>query len=193
MNRLTKPDPDINRAETETTRDDTKAVVLRWPWFALNDANRRYHEANLRELEASVKQQPEAKQRATADKWEAMTERQTTREEFTRLILGGLRIALEEQPHQLRAILIEASGSAPTGDAHIKGSFAEVFRRLEKLEGGTDEQSLHPQAIQRTEDRSARAFPGCSMHGRNRADGSSIALAASDTVGQTHVAGGQTR
>lgn len=119
----------MNTAMHDTGQD-------RWPWADLEDASTRYADADRRELETRVLDHPAAKEQAVADKWQAMTDRQVTREELTRLILGGLRITFEEQPHQLRSILAEATGNRPTVDKDVKTAFAEVFHRLDKLEGG---------------------------------------------------------
>lgn len=139
---LSDPAPGNNATEGQALRDG--ATIRRgahtgqagWPWGDLEDASARYADADERELETRVLDHPAAREQAIADKWQAMTDRQTTREEITRLILGGLRITLGEQPHQLRSILSEAAGSRPTIDADVQTAFAEVFRRLEKLEGG---------------------------------------------------------
>ena len=108
----------------------------KWPWDVLDEANRRYADASRHELEAGVREEVSERERAAAEKWQAMTDRQTIREELTRLSLGSLRIALQEQPLQLRALLVEAVGPEQNFSGHVKDAFAEVFRRLDQLEGG---------------------------------------------------------
>lgn len=105
----------------------------RWPWNLLEEANDRFADASQRELEAGTLDQPAAKDQATRDKWDAVADRQKTRDELARFFLGGFRIALEEQPEQLRALLAEVSGIVPV---EITDAVTELFKRVVKLEGG---------------------------------------------------------
>ena len=103
----------------------------RWPWGMLEDANERYADAAQRELEAGVLDQQAAKDQATRDKWDAMADRQTIRDEVTGFELGSLRITIQEQPEQLRALLADALGMTLV---EISDALTELFKRLVKLE-----------------------------------------------------------
>ena len=107
------------------------------PSDELEEVNERYADAGRRELEASVFDQADRKEQATRDKWSAMSDRQCIREKVTRDFLGGLRIALEEQPHQLRELLKAAAGTAGMPDPDVAAAFGLLFARLEKLEGSS--------------------------------------------------------
>jgi hypothetical protein len=104
----------------------------RWPWGKLEEANERYADAAQRELEAAVLDQQAAKDQATLDKRNAMGDRQLIRDELTGFELGSLRITIQEQPEQLRALLAEALGMTLV---EISDALTELFKRLVKLEG----------------------------------------------------------
>ena len=104
----------------------------RWPSGLLEEANERYADASQRELEAGTLDQQDAKDQATRDKWDAMADRQLIRDELTRFFLGGFRIAFQEQPEQLKALLVEVFG---THLVDIDDAFADAYKRIVKLEG----------------------------------------------------------
>lgn len=82
-----------------------------WPWDLLEESNERWADAVRRELQAGTLGQQAEKDQATRDKWDAMGDGQKCRDELTRFFLGGLRIALQEQPEQLKTLLAEATTS----------------------------------------------------------------------------------
>lgn len=111
-------------AEPVTDQDD-------WPklFRDIEDANARYDDAYRRDLRARVFDHPEDRDRATLDKWVAMGDRQQARTAIGQSVLGALRVAIQENPEQLRALLVESLGFDPD-DA--RDAFAVLFARGKK-------------------------------------------------------------
>ncbi|MBP3959527.1 hypothetical protein J8F10_30145 [Gemmata sp. G18] len=84
------------------------AILKRgWPWDEMELANQRFEDAKRREWKARIGEQRSELDEAISELNEAMAERQKLRDQLTDLVIGGLRIALEEQPEFLAAKLAE--------------------------------------------------------------------------------------
>lgn len=106
-----------------------------WPWNEMDEANRRHEEAKRREWEARVNNRPDDVEEAASEQSEALADRQTLRDRLTDLVIGGLRIALEERPEQVSAQL----ASVPVVAELVKdvAAIADAVATLEaKAAGG---------------------------------------------------------
>ena len=78
-----------------------------WPWDAIGRATQRYEAAKRRERESRDNGSQGDIDRAIDDANDALADFQRLRERVTDLVVGGLRIALEERPDQVAAKLAE--------------------------------------------------------------------------------------
>ena len=102
-----------------------------WPWDDLEFVNRRYADGHAREHAARIHKQPAEVERAITDSLDALGDRQQLRDQLCDLIIGGLRVALEERPEQLSAVFanVPAVAGLNADVAEVAGAIADLEAR----------------------------------------------------------------
>jgi hypothetical protein len=111
--------------------DPAHPLQLGWPWAQMADATLRFDAAKRRERAADNAGDVNARERAILDQFEAQADRQKLRDELSDLVLGGLRIALEDNPAAVQQLLC---GAIPLG--RIECRIDEVEDAVLALERG---------------------------------------------------------
>jgi DNA repair exonuclease SbcCD ATPase subunit len=107
-----------------------------WPWDFIEVANKRHDNAKRRELAARINGQLKELEQAIADQFDSLGDRQKLRDQLADLIIGGLRVAFEERPEQLAAVLGVVPILEPRRDdvEELQDAVATLEGRVSQLE-----------------------------------------------------------